>query len=344
MRRREFISKGTSAGAAILSAPYILSGRNYQPHGKVGHGDFQYEKVHDWGVLGSKTPVKDCHEMVQDSKGRLIMITNETRNNIIIYNKDGKLIKTWGNQFPGGHGLTLADENGEEFLFITDYEKNQVYKTTLDGEVRLTIDTPLDTDQYSEKSQFKPTEVATAPNGDFYVADGYGAQYITHYDSKGNIKNIFGGRGEGDQYFENCHGICYDDRDPDNPVLLITARVQNAFKRFTLDGEYLNTISLPGAYVCRPVVAGENLYFAVLISKLPWDSQSGFVAILNKENKVVSLPGGSDPSKSGSEEVPYHQVVHMFQHPHDVCVDSDENIYVPQWNSGQTYPIKLKRV
>jgi hypothetical protein len=31
-------------------------------------------------------------------------------------------------------------------------------------------------------------------------------------------------------------------------------------------------------------------------------------------------------------------------HPHDVCVDNDENIYVPQWASKKSYPIKLERV
>ena len=33
-----------------------------------------------------------------------------------------------------------------------------------------------------------------------------------------------------------------------------------------------------------------------------------------------------------------------FFNPHDVCIDNDENIYVPQWNSGKTYPLKLTRV
>lgn len=342
MKRREFC-KTSTALAAGLAVPAILKGADSAPHGVVGHGDFKYKKVHNWGVLGSSTPVKDCHEMVQDSQGRLIMITNETKNNIIIYNKDGKLIETWGHEFPGGHGLTLADENGEEFLFITDPEKNQVYKTTLDGKILMTIDTPLETGKYTEKAQFKPTEVALTPNGDFYVADGYGQQFITHYDSKGQIKNIFGGRGEGDEYFDNCHGICFDNRNG-KEELLITARVQNAFKRFSLDGQHLETIPLPGAYVCRPVIAGDHLYFAVLISKLPWDSKSGFVTILDEQNNVVSNPGGSNPETTGSEDEPYQQVVELFQHPHDVCIDDDENIYVPQWNSGRTYPIKLERV
>ena len=53
-----------------------------------------------------------------DNKGRLIMVTDETKNNIIIYDKSGKLLHSWGHGFPGGHGLTYWDAGGDEFLFI----------------------------------------------------------------------------------------------------------------------------------------------------------------------------------------------------------------------------------
>ena len=36
----------------------------------------------------TRYPVKDCHEMVQDSMGRIILLTNETKNNVIIYDKN----------------------------------------------------------------------------------------------------------------------------------------------------------------------------------------------------------------------------------------------------------------
>jgi hypothetical protein len=31
-------------------------------------------------------------------------------------------------------------------------------------------------------------------------------------------------------------------------------------------------------------------------------------------------------------------------HPHDLIVDEDDSIYVAQYASGATYPIKLERV
>jgi hypothetical protein len=76
---------------------------------------------------------------------------------------------------------------------------------------------------------------------------------------------------------------------------LITSRSKNSFKRFTLDGKYLETISLPGCYICRPVLKNNILYFAVIVTK-DWGTYDGMLAVLNEDNKVVSLPGGSIPN------------------------------------------------
>jgi hypothetical protein len=345
MKRRKFTTLMSLATSGMVMAPnFILKGGN-KPEAILGHGEFKYKANPKWGTQNSTvTPVNDCHEMVQDKKGRLILLTNETKNNVIIYDRSGKVVKTWGDQFPGAHGLTLVNEGGEEFLFITDHDRSQVYKTTLDGKILMTLNKPLESGKYLEESTYKPTEVTVLPNGDFYVADGYGSQYITHYNYKGEFLNIFGGRGEESHLFKNAHGVCYDDRDPGNPVLLITARVKNALKRFTLDGEFIEDISLPGAYIGRPVIDEENVYLSVLVSKMPWDSKSGFVIVLDKNNKVVSVPGGNIPAYEADVLQTMSQTHELFQHPHDVCVDSDKNLFIPQWNSGKTYPIKLERV
>ena len=311
----------------------------------IGHGDFRYKVDKNWGIQDAgKIPVNDCHEMVQDKTGRLILLTNETKNNVLIYDRSGKVVKTWGTEFPGAHGLTICEEGGKEFLFITDHDRHQVFKTTLEGKVLMTIDYPKETGKYESKEKFKPTEVAVAPNGDFYIADGYGSQYIIHYNYKGEILNIFGGLGDSGPLFNNAHGVCLDNRDKNNPTLLITARVQNALKRFSLEGKYLETISLPGAYISRPVIDGENIYTAVLVSKMPWNSESGFVLVLDKNNEVVSIPGGGHPIYEDSKLNKMVQVGTTFMHPHDVCIDNDKNLYIPQWSSGKTYPIKLERI
>ncbi len=312
----------------------------------VGHNSHRYKVDLNWGNLNpSRTPVKDCHEMIQDSKGRIVLLTNHIKNNVIIYDKSGKLIKTWGTDYPGAHGLTLLKENGTDFLLITDYERHQVIKTTLDGKVVFILDYPAETGKYASKDDYHPTETTVTENGDIYVADGYGKQHILHYNHRGELLNCFGGQGETDALFLNAHGICYDNRDPENPSLLISARQLNQLKRFNLKGEFIETIPVPGALICRPVIHKKDIYFAVLQSKSSLHTDSGFVLIMNEKNEVVSCPGATAPSYQNDENLDeLYQTIRLFQHPHDVCIDDDENMYVAQWNSGQTYPIKLIRV
>jgi hypothetical protein len=71
---------------------------------------------------------------------------------------------------------------------------------------------------------------------------------------------------------------------------------------------------------------------------------SGFVTILDKNDKVISNPGGTAPNYLNGELQLMVQAVPLFKHCHDVCIDDDKNIYVCQWNAGKTYPIKLERV
>lgn len=340
MKRRNFIKHATIATGGIVITHDLFARKANKVY---GYNNMTYTLDTAWSKANTSSfPVNDCHEMVQDKKGRIILLTNETKNNVLIYNTDGKLLDNWGHTFPGGHGLTLHDENGTEFLYITDTVKHQVYKTTLDGKVLLTIDAPLDAGMYTKQEEFVPTETIVDANGDIFIADGYGAQYILHYDNKGKLKNHFGGKGEGDAHLDNAHGINFDTRNNQHS-LIITDRTRNCFKRFSKDGKLLDIINLPGACVCRPVIKGDHLYAAVLRSPNMDAAGTGFVTILDKNNKVVSNIGGSEPQYVNGVLQPMQQTDKIFVHPHDVCVDRDDNIYVAQWASGKVYPYKLTR-
>lgn len=356
--RREFVKQGAgaallaavapaAAAAAVREAPHVMTRRPKGTDLVIGHGEFRYRVEADWSDLDpSKTPVKNCHEMVMDRRGRLIMITDEVRNNVIIFDKSGRLLDTWGTSYPGGHGLTLWDAGGEEFLFIADFDRAVVDKTTLDGRVVMSLPDPRTIGEYAADAPYKPTETAVGPNGDIYVADGYGSQFVLQYSAGGEFIRKFGGKGDGDDQFSTVHGVTIDRRGG-QPTLLCTSRAHNSFKRFTLDGRYLETTFLPGAYVCRPVIDGDMLYAGVCWSRLRYLNQtpdSGFITILDASNRVVSNPGGTEPVYQDGELQLMVQADPIFNHCHDVCVDDEQNLYVCQWNAGGTYPIKLHRV
>ena len=310
----------------------------------LGQGQKRYRLNQQWSQADAgRNPVKDCHEMVQDAKGRIILLTNETKNNVLIYDKSGKVLQNWGTEYPGAHGLSLFSEGGEDRLFICDNNRSQVIKTTVEGRVLLTLDYPKETGMYTKAEEFIPTETAIAPNGDIYVVDGYGKDFVIQYDARGRYIRHFGGRGTEPYHLRNAHGICIDTRKG-TPQLVVTSREENAFKRFTLDGQYLGTIAMPGAWVCRPVIRGQYLYAAVLQSSSMLWQQSGFVTILDQNDRVVSNLGGSAPEYVDGKLQDMRQTSKLFCYPHDVCIDNDECLYVAQWNSGKVYPYKLEPI
>ncbi|MDF1810607.1 MAG: hypothetical protein P1V20_00260 [Verrucomicrobiales bacterium] len=333
--RRQFI-----AGTTLAFGGFYLSTSKTRAAAPsiVGHGDFRYEVVKGWGNLDpAAVPVANCHEMVEDSKGRLILFQTDTKNNIVIYDKSGKLLETWGTTYKGAHGLDIVNENGEDFLFLTDTKLGKVFKTKMDGKVVMELGRP-DIPQYADpKAPFRPTNVMTAPDGSFYVGDGYGSSWVMQYDQKGKLQNVFGGKGTSDESLNTPHGGIVDTRNPERPCLMICSRSDNALKRFTLSGIHLQTIPIPGMRVCQ-LAMRENYMVAPHLE--------GLISVIDSENKVVSNPGGSKPVEDadGNLEKPGKEGSSPFTHPHGVWVDAEHSVYIPQWNSGKTYPIKLKRV
>ncbi|AZQ63110.1 6-bladed beta-propeller [Flammeovirga pectinis] len=330
----------------------------------LGHGNYQYKLNRDWAKISTvRNPILNCHEMVMDRKGRLIMIGDHTDNNIMIFDKSGKLLDYWGTAYPGGHGLTLSKEGEEDFLFLTDSgwfidktgkwikHNGRVTKTTTDGRVIFDIGHPQTIGLYKEGESFCPTEVAVGPNGDIYVADGYGQDYIIQYSAKGEYIRHWGGHENSNKNYNlnNAHGVAIDYRDKSNPVVVCTSRNDNAFKFFTLDGKYIRTLILPNMYVCRPVFDDNNLYSGVCWSqpkgeKFDWKAHTGFVTVLEGD-KVVSNPGGTPPIYKGKELQKSYQLEDKpIYHGHDICIDEDKNLYVCQWNANKTGPLKLERV
>ena len=157
MKRKEFIQ----SSSLLIAGSLIAREKLFEiVDGEIVYGQHEkkYKLVKDWVKADATTlPVNDCHEMVQDAKGRIVLLTNETKNNVIFFNKKGKLLKTWGHDFPGAHGLTLWGDK-EEFLFITDTVKNQFYKATIDGQILQTWDYPVETGKYPDAKRFVPTE------------------------------------------------------------------------------------------------------------------------------------------------------------------------------------------
>lgn len=370
LNRRKFVaglgmvSVGTAISAHEKHITGLAESTNTENPEIIGHGNFKYRVIPDWGKLESKKfPIINCHAMVQTKDGNLHALCDGIRNNFLVYDKTGKLLHSWGTEFTGAHGLEVFEENGKEYFIVVDggwavrndagkasREQGRVVKISTDGQLIFSIGHPVTVGAYEPGWRFQPCDAAVAKNGDIYVSDGYGSNWVLQYDKLGRFIRKFGGNTDPNTKarLKSSHGISIDYRDPDNPKLFVSSRSENKLKVFTMDGKFLHNIDVPGAFLGQAVFHGENAYAGVCWSKDKGTgnrlANSGFVTILNKENKVISNPGGTEPEYKNGELVPIYQSTKTFRHVHDVCVDRDGSIYALQWNSGGAYPIKLEKV
>ncbi|MBI1388159.1 MAG: twin-arginine translocation signal domain-containing protein [bacterium] len=320
---RRSVLKGAAAGAAALAMPNLaLAAKN--PWKVQGSGKHKYEVIEGWGVIPKHITLGYTHGVCVDSQGRVI-VHHTGKDSIIYFDDKGKFIKSWGDEFEGGaHGLTINKENGEEYLYLSDTKRDLVIKADLDGKKIWTIEKPEQSGVYADGKEYTPTNVAIAPNGDVYVADGYGSSYIHQYNANAEYIRTWGGKGSEDGKMNCPHGITIDLRG-DDPLVLVADRANVRLQYFTLDGKHVKNVAHELRHPCHFDQREGDLLVPDLF---------GRVTIFNKDNELVEHLGG-DPEWNKPDQypnVPKETLVPgKFVSPHSACWDADGNIYVVEW-------------
>lgn len=343
--RRSFLRHSLQAAAAASVASIGFPQVRAAESAVLGHGAFRYRVVPGWGDPGPSTPVNDCHGLAIDREGHVLLFTNETKNNVLVYERKGRLVHKWGTQFPGAHGMSLVTEGNREVLYLTDLQRHQVFKTTLDGTILREWSLPPDTGKYPKPDEYRPSWTLHRPNGEFFVLDGYGRDHILHYGADGEFKRVFGGA-EGGIVHWGPHGGMVDVARSGEASLLIAMSDQQHLLRLATDGRALGTIALPGGNPRQIRRVGDHYFVAHLGDNWPKDRECrGFVSVLDASLRVVSNVGGTAPEYGPDGTLrPMAHREEVFRHPHDIAVDSEGSLYVAQFASGRTHPIKLERV
>jgi hypothetical protein len=353
--RREFLA----AAAAVPVSPMLLNVQNKAGSRApvLGEGKFTYEAIHDWGELPPRIKWGNTHGVVEDSQRNIyihhtVHAASDSADSLVVFDRDGKFIRSWGKEFRGvAHGLHIRREGSDEFLYLTVNAANPrlaiqpavqaaVVKTTLKGEVVWTIQGPPDIPAYRAATdgalpRYNPTNLAFAPNGDVYVADGYGSYYVNQYGTKGDYIRTFGGRGAEAGQLNEPHGIWVDTRGPD-ALLVVADRRNNRLQRFTLNGKHLDFIGgfrLPCHFHERNGI--------VVIPDL-----HGRVTLLDSANTIRVHLGDSNAEEWNNPlrvESRDKFIPGQFICPHGACFDEDGNIFVVEWvEVGRV--TKLRRV
>jgi hypothetical protein len=327
----------------------------------LGHGAARYRLQPDWAKADPKiAPVINAHAMAEGRDGRIYLVTDHPQNDFLVFEKDGRYVRSISAGLGGGHGLEIFEADGKEYLVHIDCGwhfkaegwqpsagQGRVTLLTTDGEVVRKFPTPSELS--GTVAKFMPCDVARTPTGNLLIADGYASDRIYEFTLKGELVREWGGPGGEAGGLRNAHGISIDADDPRGPLVWVPSRDENKVKAFTLEGKHVDTLELPGAYAGQLVFRGDRIYTAVCWSRLKGTGErlpfSGFVLVLDRATRrVISAPGGSEPVYVDGKLQPMVQAQPVFRHCHDLYVDAAGDIYVGEWNAERRYPAKLRLV
>ena len=294
-----------------------------------------YTFDHAYFKLPEGFPLGDCHALAVDRRDHVFLFqqNGDTAHPAVLeFDATGAYVGGWGNQLAkGAHGMVYDRRGDAEFLYLVDYDQPQaVGKYTLDGRLVLTLPNPKHA-AYPNGGGYRPTDVAVAPNGDIYVADGYGQSLIHRYDAAGTHVQTIGWKGNGPGQFDCPHGIAIDARGSE-PLLLVADRANVRVQVLTLDGRHLRTITSRGLrFPCTVRVHGDltlipDLFGAVLV----WDRDCNHMATLGAHPEM--RPGEWPKHVAGYPNVPREdRVAGRFISPHGIARDSRGTIFVGEW-------------
>ena len=343
MKRRQFLTlTGGAAVGSLFGSNAHADNRSEEAMSttsRTGNGAWTYDVVPGWGQLPAGTAFGGTHGgIATDNDGRLYVST-QSETGVLVFDREGKLLKTIAHEYPEVHSLVHAEENGQEYFYATVQkgtpQENWLFvKLKLDGTVVQKITAPGEAG-FHAPNEWRLTAAVPGPDGSIYVANGYGDSRIFRFDKAGNYKAAFAGKGTADGMCNCSHGLAVDVRY-DQPLLLVCDRENRRLSHYDFDGKFVRNVTLHMRRPCQVSFLGD---YAV-VSEL-----EGRVTILDKDNVPVAFLG-DNPHKDqwANYKVPPSEIAAVnFSAAHGCFVDKAGNVYVSDWNqSGRVS--KLVRV
>ncbi|QDU45819.1 NHL repeat protein [Symmachiella dynata] len=337
--RRDFLKTATMAGAAAAavttgSGPLILnaSDKAGSKRARVGQGEFVYECDHHFGEVPDHVRWGDTHGVCVDEAGLIYVKhrqkTDEPMDAIVVFDADGKFVRSFGKEYHGGgHGIDVRKEGGEEFLYLSNTSRGTTAKTTLTGEQVWVKEVPQESGKYDNGEKYSPTNICFGPDGGFYIGDGYGSSYLHQYDKNDNYVRTWGGKGREAGEMSTPHGQWLDNRAGRDPSLVVADRANGRMQYFTLDGkhiEFMYDVLFPADVDIR----GDILMVPDLHAR---------ISLFDKNNTLITHLGDDAAWRKKVlngfkvRQHPEDWQDGKFIHPHDAAFDHDGNIYVAEW-------------
>ena len=244
--------------------------------------------------------------------GRIINVVDAQGNHIEDWTQYDKM-------FRRPHSVFESPYDPQKDVWIVDDYRHAIFRFSNDGKKLLqTIGTP-NVPGNDSTHFYRPTFIAWAPNGDFYVADGYQNTRVVKFDRTGKFLMTWGERGEAGKetrpaYFNNVHGVAVD---PQTGRVFVNDRGNRRIQVFDANGKYLDSWSVgrPPADIHLVYMDGSRMLWA-------FDRASSKMIKYDLNGNLQYTWGAWGNFPGG------------FWGVHGMHVDSEGNFYVAEVDNG----------
>ena len=293
-----------AAALILIVGPWTATGADAQTDPQL----FSYEELgrDDWGrlpdgrVWGAPTAVKiDVDgtslwvlERCGDYNGPGCAVSDLPA--VLKFDSSGTLVQSFGAEmFVFPHGLALDHEGN---VYVADGRGeggrgHQILKFSPNGDLLLTLGQAGVPGEGTDTLN-RPSDIAVAPNGDIFVADGHDGMdtnmRIVKFSRDGTYIGEWGRLGSAPGELDGAHGLAFDSAGR----LFVADRGNQRVQIFDQDGNFIDAWTQFGSPSGLFVTPDDVLYVADLAGGIRWGSATDG-AVLGHLRPAMPPDGGS---------------------------------------------------
>lgn len=318
-------------GLALLLTT-LLTAHNAAAHNN--HHGFSHQKGWLKPAAGTEHIGKSHGEIAISSDGRIFVSVLGKQGGIQEFSADGQYLAHLPSSPKDIHAMVIKKEGTKEYIYAPTLFSYSIVKLDLDGNKVMEIDALKAIPKryhnditvhknWTDKRKLRLSGIAVADNGDIYVVDGYGRDFIHKFDASGKYLTTFAGKNE-PWKFSNCHKIAIDPRYKPKR-LLCTDRNNNRIVHMQLDGTLIGDYAINLRKPSAVSFYGKTLAVAEI---------RGRVSLLDINGTIVETLGTNENSEQVGHDrtAPQDWQEGVFTSPHGIAFDAQGNLLITEYS------------
>ena len=272
-----------------------------------------YKAVGDWPDLPPGWNFGEVAGGEADSRGH-IYVFHRGPHPLMEFESSGKFVRAWLDDMITRAHTVRIDPEGT--IWIIEVGGHVVFKMNPQGRVMLVLGRKGQAG-VGRNNFDQPTDIAFAPNGDFYVTDGYGNSRVVKFSCDGTYLLEWGKKGSGPGEFNLPHAVVLDARGR----VYVSDRSNGRIQIFDPNGKFLSEWKNVGSISGLDITPDQRI----------WAAGGARVLLLNLEGQILGslAPPGRLPGQVNSA--------------HGIAVGPSGEVYVAELNWRVQKFVKMGR-